>query len=747
MANELQPYDSVEERLQEWGYPPPKPQNPGNLPPGGGQFVLPHVATFSQIVNMASKTYRWTFDEALRHSSVNTLAMRRDLVIMDALRSRQIPVVQLPWHLEADDDQDNKQVEAVKGLSRIIEEIHNFQDYKRQLMEAIWYGRYAVQNLYRWDFSTGKRRMIVGDYQPINGDKLVFRHGGGMGVLVHPAQYDGPTYITDRSRAHFFTPEEREQLVVHKHEPEDADFFEGELAGAIHGVGIRSRVYWIWWLRSQIMTFLMDYLERVGAGGFTIYFFESGNPESLREVRGAAEEQWRNNAILFPRYREGTAGGPGIQRVEPSMAGANLLESLVVNYFDNVIRRFILGQSLTSEAQGTGLGSGLADLHADTFNRIVKYDAIALQETLTRDLVSVLCKYNYPGIPCPRFIFDVDKPNAQAVLQAAQAFFEMGGAIDEDELRGIIGLAKPVPGHAILAQAQPMQPQGVGAMPQGVPMEGQPGPMPMGPGGPPQDQGLPFKSRGRVVRFAAKSPHPDLLNHAQGYMKTKGKEYPGEAMPYVSVGEDMAKSIGDYYQQSAHIPNDPKVQASYKALRQETIDQFNYLREQGVRFTPWTQEGQPYANSEEMLADVHQNQHLYFFPTASGFGEGEQAQDHPMLADTGIEEGGHKYLLNDMFRAVHDYFGHALYGNQFGPRGEEHAWRAHRKMYSDEAAPAMSYETRGQNSWVNYGPHMRRQDGSLYQKGDPEYQDVLTRPYAEQKANLLPDDLMKDHPE
>jgi hypothetical protein len=60
---------------------------------------------------------------------------------------------------------------------------------------------------------------------------------------------------------------------------------------------------------------------------------------------------------------------------------------------------------------------------------------------------------------------------------------------------------------------------------------------------------------------------------------------------------------------------------------------------------------------------------------------------------------------NDVFRIVHDYFGHFKEGNGFRAEGEENAWRSHSAMYSPLARRAMTSETRGQNSWLNYGPH------------------------------------------
>jgi hypothetical protein len=76
-----------------------------------------------------------------------------------------------------------------------------------------------------------------------------------------------------------------------------------------------------------------------------------------------------------------------------------------------------------------------------------------------------------------------------------------------------------------------------------------------------------------------------------------------------------------------------------------------------------------------------------------------------MLRDTGETWNGKPVLINDMFRAIHDYFGHAKEGVGFRGDGEENAWRSHASMYSPLARLALGTETRGQNSWLNYGPH------------------------------------------
>jgi hypothetical protein len=112
--------------------------------------------------------------------------------------------------------------------------------------------------------------------------------------------------------------------------------------------------------------------------------------------------------------------------------------------------------------------------------------------------------------------------------------------------------------------------------------------------------------------------------------------------------------------------------------------------------------------------------------------QGEQVQ-HPLLAPTTEVIGDRVLLANDVFRIVHDVFGHEKEGVGFGPSGEDNAWHSHVRMYSPLAAKAMTTETRGQNSWVTFGPH-----------GEANRTNQKATVYAEQKATLLPEDIVFD---
>lgn len=205
---------------------------------------------------------------------------------------------------------------------------------------------------------------------------------------------------------------------------------------------------------------------------------------------------------------------------------------------------------------------------------------------------------------------------------------------------------------------------------------------------------------------------------------------------YIKVDEARAKKIADEYTKALDI-NHPdatpaykqKVNASYQALGKETLDQYHGLVKAGYKFEFYPEGKAPYASPWEAMKDLKENKHLYVFPTDSGFGNTAETSSHPLLADSGIKWGSKTATLNDIFRAVHDFYGHFKEGVGFRAHGEENAWRSHSAMYSPEARGAMTTETRGQNAWVNYGPHGEKNQTAG--EGDTVY--------ADQKAALLPD--------
>lgn len=219
---------------------------------------------------------------------------------------------------------------------------------------------------------------------------------------------------------------------------------------------------------------------------------------------------------------------------------------------------------------------------------------------------------------------------------------------------------------------------------------------------------------GRVV-----TPDPTIHALAQGYMKQQGRSLDETPLRYMPADEHIgAVGIAKHYQAAPHAPNDPRVQKAYGAFKRETLAQYKYLTDHGYKFEPDTGHEAESGDPHKTEHDIKANRHLYFYTG------GSMPADHPLAEKTGIVNHGHEMSYNDVFRVVHDVFGHAQHGVHFGPTGENHAWRGHYQMYSPEARPAMTQETKGQNSWMHFYPgHEKLRRGE--------------RPYAEQKANIL----------
>lgn len=224
---------------------------------------------------------------------------------------------------------------------------------------------------------------------------------------------------------------------------------------------------------------------------------------------------------------------------------------------------------------------------------------------------------------------------------------------------------------------------------------------------------------GPVQNRPAAAPVAFVQTGAQAYADARGLGRIKTGL-YVPVDEATAKRIADAYDALPVRDDSPETRAAYDALGHEVQAQWDHAEQQmHVTFEAWTKDGQPYANSHAMATDVATNKHLYFFTGGD---------PHPYL-DT---KDAHGLSLNDKFRAVHDLFGHSAEDYQFGPRGEENAWLKHSQMFSPAAQRALTSETRGQNSWVNFGAHNYNGDGS--KKNIP----ATEKPYATQKTALLP---------
>lgn len=436
-----------------------------------GEFAVPHVVTFSSLLGRAWRTYRINrADEAMKHGREEALAMKRDAYLQGLLQERKLAVANRPWRIEVDNERDPRQKQVKEGITRVIKDTWRLNRLRYYLHEGIWYGRYGSQLVYEFadiplpNPSGGghpykQRALRVKMHQPVNGDKIDFKWDGTPLMLVHGSegtQLPGTrTVITDKGRAVLLEGNLRQRFIVHSHEAVDADFFDADSASAVWGIGIRSTLFWLNWLRQEWLANIADWCERTGLG-LRLWYYQGGNDKSKTAVTEAARAQSDKTNILIPRFA--TGGGQaleGVDYVDTASAGADLLLRLQ-QHVEEHIERYVIGQTLSSSSEGNGLGgTGVASLHADTKSNITKFDAGNETDTMTADLVPILTQHTYPWCDFPvRYAVDVDDSNKKERMEAVEKAFSFGVDFREDDVRALTGLDAPQEGERTLRQAQ-----------------------------------------------------------------------------------------------------------------------------------------------------------------------------------------------------------------------------------------------------------------------------------------------------
>ncbi len=486
---------------------------------GPDGLLIPPARSFTSIVNSATRVYSYRFDEAMRDNFIAARAMRRDGFLEGLFEERILPTINRTWQLEVDDDTDPAQAMVRDGLTKAILSIPDFDQFKRANLDGVWFGRAGCQWSYKKDPEINDMWGIP-RWDPLHGDSIQYTFDGVPAILLdtlttgwysdHGASWgtggNGDLRPTDRGGTALVLqrPYWRDRFTIHSHIRRKADYFEGELAGSVQGLGLRGQVYWLYQLRSDALTWMITYMQAVGAMDLLVFNFPAGNDAAKRQQEANANKVIGKAAIVCPRNP--TGNWPAVEQVQMNAQGMKALHDLVADYFDRHIERLFVGQSMSSGAdKGTGLGgTGRADFARQTKDEILVYDTGRLDSTFTYDLVRPLKKYNYPWAKFSvKFKSVLPDVKAKDKVESGKVMVEMGGAIKMSEFRAAADYSKPEIGDEVIAVVIPGAPPMVTKIgPDGLPeippqMMGPPpgmgGPPPgMGPGGmPPPGMGGP----------------------------------------------------------------------------------------------------------------------------------------------------------------------------------------------------------------------------------------------------------------
>lgn len=191
-------------------------------------------------------------------------------------------------------------------------------------------------------------------------------------------------------------------------------------------------------------------------------------------------------------------------------------------------------------------------------------------------------------------------------------------------------------------------------------------------------------------RHISFTPSGLAIQGARAYASLRGLNDPHQVeYTHVMQTPETVRTVGRLYDQLPEF--DRAAVPSFEAMRREVNDQHDFMTNRlGIKTEAVDYD--PYPDVRDMVDDVSKRKTLKVLGTHVTGG-------HPYFSDD----------ENNKFRAVHDFFGHAATGRSFDRHGEQASYLAHAQMFSPEAVPALTTETKGQNSSLilngHFGPN------------------------------------------
>lgn len=423
---------------------------------GNQAVVLPHQRGFASMTNWLSKTYRFTFDEALKRDYNTAKSMLNDAFIQGLLRNRTLPTAKSQWKIKATGPGASEEIE--RFYESALKQIPLWHDFRRNILQAVWHGRYGIQfatdsmsHDYRKFLYQGRPINTISHWLPHSGDKITFTWDGIPGIRINPMYVsdwkhkygatvlqpndsrlaqeavsyrwteEGPVMLLDN-------PEVRRKFAIPVFEVTDAPWDEPDMAGGVRGIGLRHYAFWAWDQRQEVVGWAMLHLEDFGAGGYTVVGYDGA--EALKRNTAAFDNPETRviHVPIIPGNDERITDM--VTRLTPAGEGNDAIFQWAESYWNAHLTILFTGHPLNSQAAPTGMGSDMANKSTDILKSIQKSDAEVVDGTMTQEVLPVIQRANNHDEACQlEFVSEIREADKESGMKAAKQHFDMGGKV------------------------------------------------------------------------------------------------------------------------------------------------------------------------------------------------------------------------------------------------------------------------------------------------------------------------------
>lgn len=310
-------------------------------------------------------------------------AIYRDHILTDShaqseFTKRKLALLGDPSNIAPADEKNADDVRAAEFVRAAVDSCENWFDGMSALLDSVLWPVSLVEKVFE------QRRLADG------------RHAYVLRSL-HQVPYELLDYQTGQMRLKNMTPEGRPDSTTSPVDPNRYIVHRGHLLSTPDNWGGPMRSILFWWLLSTMdRGFWAQFLERFG-NPFMVGKYDQNDDQSREVLERAFALSKRVGGLVVTRQTE-------IEIREALQRGGEGFEKFHI-LCQREKSKLILGQTLSAEAQSTGLGSGVSDAQNEVRQDIRQFDASRLGSTLRQQLFRQILRINrIPGAP-PKLTF------------------------------------------------------------------------------------------------------------------------------------------------------------------------------------------------------------------------------------------------------------------------------------------------------------------------------------------------------
>lgn len=293
--------------------------------------------------------------------------IERDAFAFAVINKRKMAVVSFPWDVQPATNslRDRKAAELVKSQLTAI----NFDKLTLDLLDAILKG-YAVGEII---WNTDGSQIYIEKVIPRNQRRFVFDENYLPRLLTQQDMVKGEA-LPDR------------KFIVHSVGAKD---------GSPYGLGLGSKLFWPTFFKRQNITFWLTFADKFGSPT-AVGKYPNGTPDTEQEkLLSAISSIAQEAGIIMPDDME-------VKLLEASRSGAGDFYERLCRYMDEQLSVAVLGETMTTTAKTSGLGSGQSDVHNEVRLELARADADLLTGSIQQSLIKWIVELNIPGAGIPR---------------------------------------------------------------------------------------------------------------------------------------------------------------------------------------------------------------------------------------------------------------------------------------------------------------------------------------------------------